>query len=175
MSDTSNPFQSPAASIQEVKPLVSQSGLSAVIIKYLCDASPWLRFLGIMGFVGAGFCVLGGIVSLFTTAVSSAMFSDLENALAMFFPSLAPLMLIYALYFIGAGVVLFFPALFTYRFGARIRSFMLNNSEAELEQAFRNNFLLWKFNGVLMIVGMAIVPVLIIIVVVIMVASMAIW
>jgi hypothetical protein len=68
-------------------------------------------------------------------------------------------MIIYALYFLGAGVLMFFPALFTYRFGAKIRNYMETNSAPELESAFKSNKFLWKFNGILTIIALAIIPV----------------
>jgi hypothetical protein len=87
--------------------------------------------------------------------------------------SFGPMMVVYAFYFIGAGVVMFFPALFTFRFGVKIRSYVSTGLEAELELAFRNNMSLWKFNGILTIIGIAAIPVLTIVSVAIIVAAMA--
>ncbi|MDR0475663.1 MAG: hypothetical protein LBH43_18575 [Treponema sp.] len=162
MSDTVNPYQSPEASAQAIEPIVSQGGLTESMLKSLGGASPWLRFMGIMGFIGSGFMVLGGISSL---AVMPLMSDSLSELGGMFdgLSSFAPFIAVYAVYFMGAGVLMFFPALFTYRFGDKIRNYIRTNSLTELEQAFQNNKSLWKFNGILMIVALAIFPVIIII------------
>jgi hypothetical protein len=173
MSDTSNPFQSPEADAQVVRPLVSQGTLTEIMVKNLNGASPWIRFIGIMGFIGSGFTVLGGIVSLFVMPFASSILDEIPDTFSMFVGSFAPMMAVYAVYVLGAGVVMFFPALFTYRFGTKIRSYVLTNSEAELELAFRNNLSLWKFMGILTIIGLAAVPILTIISVVIIAAAMA--
>jgi hypothetical protein len=173
MSDTDNPFQSPEADAQIVRPLVTQGTFTEIMVKYLSDASPWLRFLGIMGYIGSGLLVLSGLLCFFAMPFTGFLLDEFPDVFGMVIGSLAPVMVIYAVYFIGAGVVMFFPALFTYRFGAKIRSYTLTGSEAELELAFRNNMSLWKFKGILTIIGMAAAPVLIIISVVIIVAVMA--
>ena len=176
MSDTVNPYQSPEADTKTVSPLVSQSSLTEPMMKYLNEASPWLRFLGVVGFIGSGLMVAGGLLCLVIMPLAKGILnaaSDFFSFSAVLDPFI-PLMAVYALYFIGAGTLMFFPALFTYRFGERIRSFFQTNSEGELELAFRNNRSLWKFKGILTIIGLAAFPVIIIITIIIAVAVMAI-
>ena len=172
MSDVDNPFQSPETEIKIIKPLVSQGILTDTMLKYLCDASPWLRFMGIMGFIGSGFTVLLGFILIILSSFSVNIFDD-----ASFFSNLIgpfSIMIAYALYSLGAGLLMFFPALFCYRFGAKIRNFILTNSESELEQAFKNNKSLWKFTGILTIIAMAIIPMMIIIMIIAAVAVLTI-
>jgi hypothetical protein len=173
MSDATNPFQSPQAGSQVVRPLVSQGMLSEIMVKYLSDASPWLRFLGIMGFISSGLMVLGGIMSFTYMPFAGIMFDEYSDVFSNILGSLAPMLAVYAVYFIGAGVVSFFPALFTYRFGEKIRNYTMTNSEADLELALQNNKSLWKFKGILMIISLAAAPILAIISVVIIAAAMA--
>jgi hypothetical protein len=174
MSDATNPFQSPQADSQVVRPLVSQGTLSEIMVKYLSDASPWLRFIGIMGFIGSGLMVLLGIIFFASMPFAGNMLDQsLDDVLGTVFGLLAPMMAVYAVLFIGSGVVAFFPSLFTYRFGALIRNYTITNSEADLELAFRNNMSLWKFKGILVIISLAAAPILTIISVVIIAAAMA--
>jgi len=63
-----------------------------------------------------------------------------------------------SLIYIAMGALYFFPALYTYNFGAKIRSYQLSSSNEDLELAFKNNKSLWKFNGILYIVLLASVP-----------------
>jgi hypothetical protein len=64
--------------------------------------------------------------------------------------------------FIGAGLLLFFPSLYTFRFGVKIRSYLRTGADRDLELAFRNNKSLWKFMGVLCIIQLVFIPLLII-------------
>ena len=173
MSDVNNPYQGPEADVKIEQPLISQGALTEIMVKYLNDASPWLRFMGIMGFIGSGFMALAGIVSIFSMPFVTGVLSGVPDIFSDFISPLS-IMTMYGTYFIGAGALMFFPALFTYRFGTKIRSFVLTNSAPELELALRNNSFLWKFRGILMIVGLAVIPVIVIIVIVVVVAFMAI-
>ena len=175
MSDTANPYQSPAEETQAVEPIVVEGTLTEPMLKYLSGASPWLRFMGIMGFISSGFMALGGISTLAFLPLMTTVFNSFPNQFGevfgnFFTGSFGPLIVVYALYFLGAAALVFFPALFTYRFGAKIKSYMQTNSTAELELALKNNKSLWKFNGILMIVSMAIIPVFTIVTIIIAVA-----
>jgi len=174
MSDISNPYRSPEAGAEVIKPLISYGTLTASMVKNLVDASPWLRFMGIMGFIVSGLYALGGIIALIAMPLAMRVLSEASSFLSVYLGGGIGIALIYAVILIGAGALMFFPAFFTYRFGSKLRSFSLNNSEQELELAFKNNKSLWKFNGILMIVGLAVLPVFIIIGIVIAVAAMAI-
>ena len=160
MSDFENPYQSPES---QVIPEASQSSgmLSAAMLQYLNEASPWLRFVGIMGYIGSGSIVLMGIGLGITMAVAS----NLAGAFGQF-----PVWLAAVLY-IPMGVLLFFPAHFTYNFGKKIRSYRFTNSIEDLELAFKNNKSLWKFNGIIYIIYLAFIPLVIIIAIVAGVAA----
>ncbi|GHV95816.1 hypothetical protein AGMMS50293_21360 [Spirochaetia bacterium] len=162
MSDFTNPYQSPEnVSIPE-KPLMTQAALTDTMLRYLKEASPWLRFIGILGFIGSGFICLGGI----TFAI--VMFAASEIASEFGGPAFGLLGILYA----ALAVLVFFPSLFTYRFGASIRNYILSSSGQELEQAFKNNKSLWKFYGILCIINLAFIPMTIIIAIVGGIASL---
>jgi hypothetical protein len=174
MSDINNPFQSPEANTKIVTPLVSQGAITDTMLKYLKDASPWLRFMGVVGFIGSGFVVLSGLIMVILMPFTAGMFDEFSEYFSDFIGSYS-VTIVYATYLTGAGVLMFFPALFSYRFGAKIRNYLLTNSESDLELALKNNKFLWKFNGILMIIGLASLPVIIIIAVIIAVAAYAIF
>ena len=173
MSDIENPYQSPAANTEVVKPLVSQGALTEIMVKNLIEASPWLRFIGVLGFIGSGFCFLAGIIFLFSAPFANQMFDEIPGYFSLVFRGLSSMIALYSLYFIGIGVVNFFPSLFAYRFGTKIRVYTQSNSEQDLEFAFRNNKSYWKFKGILAIIGLAVVPLFIIIGIVMVVAAIA--
>ena len=162
MSDSVNPFESPGTVSVPVKPL-AQGDLSETMVFYLKGASPWLRFVGILGFIGAALMVLWGIVFV-------AILPMLGQGTLTEIPGFEEFNVQWngafggsmAILFLGIGALMFFPSLFIYRFGEKIRSYLRTGAEQDLELAFKNNKSLWKFLGILSIIELAFVPVLII-------------
>jgi len=169
MSDAVNPFQSPDAQAAPEKPLVAQGTLTETMLIYLKGASPWLRFIGILGFISAGMTAIWGIASIAFVPFLNGVWDEIPGfewlsvyMNAVFGGAVAVLC-------IGAGVLIFFPSLFIYRFGDKIRSFLRTGTDRELELAFKNNKSLWKFSGIVSIINLAFVPLLIIGVIIVMV------
>jgi len=156
MSDSENQYDSPQAPIIPEKNQVV-GNLTATMIAYLKEASPWLKFVGILGFISCGLIVLGSIVVIIFSIAATALLSEFGDF---------PIWLIAPLY-LAMGALLFFPSLFTYNFGEKIRKFMFSNSEEDLEEAFKNNKSLWKFYGIMCIISLAITPVLIIVTIIV--------
>jgi hypothetical protein len=151
VSDLENPWQSPQNDSIPEKTLV-HAALTEPMLMYLREASPWLRFIGILGYIGCGLMFFGGIIGAIVIFAVSAVAEEFGD-----FP-VGVVVLLYAV----IGGVMFFPARFTYSFGDKIRSYILSRSEQELELAFRNNKSLWKFYGILCIVYLAFIPLAII-------------
>ena len=160
MSDSDNQYDSPQAPVIPEKNQVVGS-LTATMLKYLKEASPWLKFIGVLGFISCGFIVLAAIIIIIISAVAASVLSEFGDI---------PIWLISPLY-LAMGTLLFFPSLFTYNFGDKIRKFLFSNSEEDLEEAFKNNKSLWKFYGIMCIISLAITPVFIIITIVVAVAA----
>lgn len=156
MSDFENPYNSPETPIVPEKTQDSGMFLSETMLGYLKEASPWLRFIGILGFIGCGFMCFMGIILPIVSFAASSFLNELGDTS---FRMLSIVSLIY----IPIGVLYFFPARFTYNFGTKIRNYQFSNSSEDLEQAFKNNKSLWKFIGILCIVSLAFIPVSIII------------
>ena len=162
MSDAVNPYQSPETAAVPEKPLVAQGAITETMLLYLKQASPWLRFIGIFGIVSAGVTALSGLSFIFFIPSMNQIWSgipgfDLFGNIFGFAFSGSMVILC-----IGAAVIIFFPALFIYRFGGRVRSYLRSGLDQELEEAFKNNRSLWKFIGIYCIVQLAFFPVLII-------------
>jgi len=153
MSDFENPYKSPETTIVPEKTQGTGTVLTETMLGYLKEASPWMRFIGILGFIGCGLMCFGGIIFAITTSVVSSMMEGLGN-----FP-----VWLLSLIYVAFGVLLYFPSRFTYNFGAKIRNYQLSNSDEDLELAFKNNKSLWKFYGILLIIYLALTPFLIII------------
>jgi hypothetical protein len=155
VSDIENPWQIPQSQSVAEQPLTGQAVLTDTMLRYLREASPWLRFIGILGYIGSGLMCAGGLIFAIVLFAGVSLFEEL-GAIAGGLGGFIGLL------YLALGALLFLPARFTYTFGAKINSYLLGNSERELELAFRNNKSLWKFYGILCIINLAFVPLMVI-------------
>jgi hypothetical protein len=158
MADTHNPYESPQTEAGAEK-TGSAGNLTEAMVSYLKDTSPWLRFIGIMGFIGSGLTALGsvGVISASPFISSISGIPEVWGVTAF---------IAMGLLYLGVAALIFVPARFTYFFGEKIRSFLRSNSEAELEGALKHNRSLWRFIGILTIINIAIIPLLIVAVII---------
>ena len=117
--------------------------LTEKMVYYLQGASPWLRFVSIVGFVFLG-------LSLLFTFVVIAGAETFDDALGTGSGGL--FILITTLPFLLLG---FFCLLFTLQFGNKIKMYLHTKDSADLEEAFKNNKSLWVLSGVVCIICLA--------------------
>ena len=158
MSEIINPYQSPETEAIPEKS-IAQGYITENMRTHLKKASPWLRFVGIVGFIFSGLTVLTGFVLFPLTTRSFSNVPGFEQAGGSF--SLL-FNLGIAVYGLGAASLFFFLSLFVYRFGDKIRSYLVTGMEQDLEMAFKNNGKLWKMLGILCIISLAFFPLMII-------------
>lgn len=162
MSEAVNPYQSPETPAVPVKPLLAQGTLTETMLIYLKGASPWLRFIGILGFINSALVLLWA-VSMF--AIVPLVWQSWDQI--PWFEPVGGIMgaasgVVMAVLCILLALLIFLPALFLYRFGHRIRNYLASGADQDLEQAFKNNKAFWKFVGIICIVQVAFFPLLII-------------
>jgi hypothetical protein len=153
MSDLNNPWQSPETQVtagDNPRGLITEG-----MLRYLREASPWLRFVGIVSFIGGGLLCLAGIGLSIAAAAGSGV-QDLGNAFSEILGGFVGVV------YLVSGVVVLFPAKFMYSFGSRIRQYAASGAAADLEEALKNNKSLWKFSGILCIVYLSFIPLVII-------------
>ncbi|MDR2478886.1 MAG: hypothetical protein LBD48_06180 [Treponema sp.] len=164
MSDVENPWQTPQS--DSVPQKITQGALTSTMLRYLKEAAPWLRFIGILGFIGCGLLALGGIIMLFAAGAINQVWSEAWEGFPQLGAYSGVLSAVFGasmtVYFLFFAVICFFPALFVYNFGSKIRSYMQSASDDDLEAAFKNNKSLWKFFGILAIIQLAFIPVMVI-------------
>jgi magnesium-transporting ATPase (P-type) len=125
------------------------------MLRYLKEASPWLMFIGVMGFICCGFMALLAIIMFAAGPAMSEAFSSIETfgafnySIGMIFGGMMGVL------FLVFAVIGFFPSFFVYNFGIKIRAYFQRGAEQELELAFKNNKSLWKFIGILAIIQLA--------------------
>ena len=151
-----NPYQSPVADVSAVRPMLATGGISEKSLSYIKSTTPWMRFLGIMGFIACGFLVAFGL--FFVTL--PAVFMKLQHLMdADTVAGLGILGVLGGIVYIVLAVVFFFPALWLYKAGSRYRTYIRTGSDLDLEEALRYNKSFWKFLGISVIVQLALIPV----------------
>ena len=175
MSDNDNFYQSPQTDVNGVNPLAPEWRLTKTMVLYLKGASPWLRFLGILAFIGAGGTMLGGVLFLISGALGGFLtdvLTSLDTVDTVEVGVISGITIFTGVLIIITGVICFFPARFLYNFGNKIKKFLQNNSEEELESAFKNNKSFWKFAGIVAIIYLAFLPVMLIVSIIAVISAM---
>ena len=80
MSDAENPYQSPETEVVPERPFFAQGALTETMLVYLKDASPWLRFAGILGFISSGLTVLTGFSLLAVVPLMGRFWEQVPGA-----------------------------------------------------------------------------------------------
>jgi hypothetical protein len=148
MSDNANPYESPQSDLGARSPVGGGAGITENMVTYLKESSPWIRFLGILGFIVSGIAFLAGII---VSILGASNF--METAFGDFPASAAGLL------YIVVALVVFIPVRFLYRFGSKLRNYIQTGLESELEGAFKNSRSFWKFCGIITIIYLAALPV----------------
>ena len=162
MSGEVNPYQSPETVAVPVKPLIAQGTFTETMLICLKQASPWLRFVGILGFICAGITAFSSVSFMAIIPQMDQAWSEIPglNFLSGAFSAIFSGSMI--LLCLGGAVLIFFPSLFIFRCGERIRSYLRTGTNEDLELALKNNKSLWKFIGIYCIASLALIPLAII-------------
>ena len=102
----------------------------------LAGTKPWVRLVSIIGFISAGFMILGGVAG----GVAGALMGRPEAAVLIF---IYPLM----------GLLYLVPSFYLFRFATRIGEYMQSGQEAQLELALDSQRSFWRFVGILSLIG----------------------
>ena len=157
MSDTTNnPFESPKTDMDEIKGSVPTGELTDRMQTYLIEASPWIRFIGILGYVGAGGMFSMGLMVSVGMAVFGRNISEGTEMTGLMTGLMGAG---FGAMYIIFGILYFFPAHFTFKFGSGIKTYKDSGLNKDMEVALKNNKSLWKFIGILSIISLSLIPV----------------
>jgi hypothetical protein len=124
----------------------------------LRQTQPWVRLVSVIYFVMSTLMIAGGIIGGVVLAfVRSRSDAGAAGALAAI-----PLLIVYPV----IGLFNLIPAVLLGRFARRAREFVASGQPHQLEDALDAQRSYWKFMGVLMIIGMAIMVVALVVAVV---------
>ena len=155
MSDAVNPYQAPAVSEDQVQSgSASATVISEKTFQFIKKASPWAKFLGVVSYIGAGFCALFGLVAIVIGQIPfTAPVQNLSGTAAAFAGVSGALV---GILYIGIGIMLFFPSRYLYLLGKSMKNFKSSSDGSALEDVARYAKNLLKFYGILAIVVLSI-------------------
>lgn len=139
-----NPYQ---ASSHSAYPAYSGGNVSPGTQQALAGTKPWVRLCSIMGFIGAGFMILAGLLMM--TSGAMVGMSSREAA------GLAGLPVVMGITYILLSIIYLFPSVKLWKYGSAIVRLMSTGSTADLEAALDQQRGFWKFVGILMIIMLA--------------------
>jgi hypothetical protein len=147
-----NPYESTQTDLDEQKPFISQGFFTAPMIDHLKAASPWMKFMGIISFIGAGFLILAGIIIVLRIPF---LFQGIDLLRIAFAGSVTSIL---GIIYIVMGIIWIFPAKYLYTFASKIKLFIKTKDEHNMEIALSSNKSYWKFYGMLVIISLAFIP-----------------
>lgn len=114
---------------------------------HLSEAARWARFLAIVGFIMCGIIVLIGL------SFGSIM-GTLGDRYGTGYPdySAPGLGAVMAVYYIAIALLYFFPCLFLYRFGAKMKQALAANNQEIVNTSFQNLKACFRFLGIVTII-----------------------
>lgn len=110
---------------------------------YLGEAARWARFLSILGFIMCGLLIL---VGLFLGSVVSTAFRGSMGSGSVFGGTF------FTMLYVVIALLYFFPCLYLFQFGSKMRTAQRNNDQQLLSESFKNLKSCFKFFGILAIV-----------------------
>ena len=141
-----NPYQTGAYSSSYP---IATGQVSAGIIQALAGTKPWVRLCSIMGFIGAGFMILAGLMMMAGGAIGGSSNSSMRG--------LGWMQTFMGVIYIALSVMYLFPSLKLWKYGTAIIRLMSSQSAADLEQALVEQRGFWKFVGIVVLIYLAIV------------------
>ncbi len=129
-----NPYQSPTSDLTGTNS-AANSEVSPRAISELLGTKPWVRFIAVLGFIGAAFMFLGSL-GMFAAATQVG----------------APMAIVGVIYILY-GIIFIFPTLKLWKYGSAIGNLQISRSTAHLEEALLQQRVYWKFIGIMIIIG----------------------
>lgn len=127
-----SPYQNQTDSLSNIP-------VTPLMIDHLRATKPWVRFMSIMSFIGAGFMVLVGL-GLIVLSMVPGMPSNFG-----FGPLLGVIYILFAAVYIV-------PAYFLHQFASSIRNLLNGGGDVAMETALASQKSFWRFVGILTLV-----------------------
>ena len=140
---STDPYSSPTPYVQPPS-FSTSAAVSQGVLAQLAGTKPWVRFMSVLMFVGAGFMLLAGLVMLVAGGSIAA------SAKAGTFPAgmMTGVAILYAL----LSLLYIYPALKLWKYATYIGTLLISGSMLDLEAALSQQRSFWKFLGIMVII-----------------------
>ena len=129
----------------------SALGITPEIKSYLKETAKWAKLISIVNFVALGIMVLMG---LFMGTIMGKLTGDMPPEMAS--PGLGLIGGVFStIFFLAFAALLFFPALYLYRFATKMKTALAADDQVFLSESFKNLKSFYKFTGILVAIGIA--------------------
>ena len=137
-----DPYSSPNSNVSPV--YTSGEGVvTQGVLQQLAGTKPWVRFMAVLMFVGAGFMLLGAVGILIAGGAMAATGKTAGFSAGM----MSGIAVIYG----AVALIYIYPALKLWGYANQIAILLVSGSMLDLEGALNQQRAFWKFLGIMMI------------------------
>ncbi len=151
----------PSAGIPSPAPAV----LTPLGQQYLDQTRPWVRFMSILAFVGAGFMALAGAGIMLAGLAGG--FSD--RGAGRMFGAIGGMAL--GAVYLGMACLYIAPGVFLHRFAGSIWQLKLAPNAGALDEALRHQRSFWRYIGIMSLIGLIVGVIVVVLAIVIGIAG----
>lgn len=138
-----DPYSSPASGVQPPV-YTSNATVTQGVLQQLAGTKPWVRFLSVMMFIGAGLMlILAAVFAVMGGTIASASKNPVFGGAFGF---------VFAGVYAVLGVFYIFPAIKLWKYATYIASLLISGDSVDLEKALNQQRSLWKFVGIFVLV-----------------------
>jgi hypothetical protein len=145
--DTANPYASPAEPYGSFAAPPSAVAVSEGTVQELEGTRPWVKFIAILTWIGAGFMVLAALGIMAAGMLGGAASTGMESAAAA---------IAIGLFYLVFSALMIYPALKMSAYAKWIASLSVSRAVSDLETALQQQRLVWRFWGIIMAIYLVI-------------------
>jgi hypothetical protein len=143
--------ESPSGS-QQAEPAAApiSAALTQQALDYLHQTQPWVRFISILIFVGAGFMALAGFAMMAMMTAGGMMGRGPGRGLGVIGGVAA------GAFYLMMACLYIAPGVFLHRYAAAIKQLKAACTPYALEEALKHQKSFWRFVGILSVIGLVV-------------------
>ena len=136
----------------------SNNAVSAAAVQQLQATKPWVRFISVMVFIGAGFMLLAAAGMLIAGSLAGASMGSRGGSGALTAGMSMGIAVVYGL----LSFLYIYPGLKLWKYASAIGALLQSGSESDLVDALNQQRAFWRFTGIVMIVLLGLYALLIV-------------
>ena len=149
MENDPNPYSTPGSDVFAGSSAVGGE-ITDGVLEQLRKTKGWVKFIGVMAFIGAGFMVVGGIIMMAGGAMGGMLTGGASDAFG------AGVGIGMGLIYIVMAIIYIYPGMKLWGYGKRIDQLLQDRASVTLEAALNEQRAFWKFSGIMLIILLSI-------------------